>query len=342
MSSSPQSRKRPFEGENNNYGFKRFNANTGRPVLKLLVKNFVAGKLIGKGGSNLNELQTKFSLSIKISPSKEFYPGTNDRIVCIFGDIENIIRFGVYLIEDFKGDMDTEPTDIKLLISNDAAGLVIGRGGAQIKSIKSESNVSRIAMDRKDENMTGERVLTVSGEKEQVEVAFQLIMETVAGAGDKISTTNIKYPAYNEGLPTQDVSLGFSHHPSMNSHFISNDGGYGLASALTAPIAPTTSIASMFGNPLYQPQTDYKVKFYAEMEIPDHLVGTILGKSGKTALDINRNSGAKLQFSKKDEFVEGTQNRLLTITGGSSLQVQNAYSMVDGTLARMETEYRGY
>lgn len=327
MATSAESRKRPLEGDDyNSSEIKR--SIFGKPVLKFLVQNYVAGKLIGKGGSTLGELQSKYDLSIKISPSKEFYPGTSDRIVCVIGEIENIIEFGNYLI----GDTDTDATavELKLLISNDAAGFVLGKGGAQIQSIKTESKGAKIFLDKKAENLTGERVLKVLGDVTQAAAAFSLIMETVAEAKDRISNTDLKYSTQHNAFnlqPAVNNTPSFGNNtPSFGNN---NTSRHGYESAATAPMS---NYAMTHGNADYQSKSQFKVKFCAEMEIPDELVGTVLGKGGQRCLEINRSSGARLQFSKKDEFVEGTKNRLLTITGSSSSQVQKAYVMVDEAL----------
>ena len=54
-----------------------------------------------------------------------------------------------------------------------------------------------------------------------------------------------------------------------------------------------------------------------ELSIPESLIGTILGKAGRTLVEYQDISGAKIQISKKGEYVVGTRNRKVTITGKS-------------------------
>ena len=49
--------------------------------------------------------------------------------------------------------------------------------------------------------------------------------------------------------------------------------------------------------------------------VPDSYVGAILGKQGATLREITNWSGARVTVSDKNDFMEGTTNRLITITG---------------------------
>lgn len=310
-----QSRKRSSDQEDT--GSEKKRSLLGKPVLKFLVPNHVAGKLIGKGGSAIENLQSSHNLSIKISPNNEFYPGTSDRIVCGVGEIGNIIEFGNYMIGELDKDNDTSSCELKLLISNEAAGNILGKEGVQIKSIK-ESSGAKIFLDKKGENLTGERVMKILGEDAKIASAFNLIMESVADLNDKISTNNLTYPGHKKAFLNNAVDSGVANLPAS---------GFGID--MQTPFQAN-----------YQPRTSYKVKFSAEMEVPDAHVGLVLGKGGETSLKIFRSSGAKLQFSKKDDLIEGTTNRLLTITGDGAQQVQNAYIMVDQILSQVQSSER--
>ena len=56
------------------------------PLLKILIPNYAAGAIIGKGGTNIGDLQNQYGAKIRLSPSREFYPGTEERIVVLTGD----------------------------------------------------------------------------------------------------------------------------------------------------------------------------------------------------------------------------------------------------------------
>ncbi|XP_025829194.1 RNA-binding protein Nova-1-like isoform X3 [Agrilus planipennis] len=51
------------------------------------------------------------------------------------------------------------------------------------------------------------------------------------------------------------------------------------------------------------------------VEIPEVIVGAILGPGGRSLVEIQNISGANIQISKKGIFAPGTRNRIVTITG---------------------------
>jgi len=52
-----------------------------------------------------------------------------------------------------------------------------------------------------------------------------------------------------------------------------------------------------------------------EMEIPELIVGAILGLGGRALVEIQHLSGASIQISKKGTYAPGTRNRVVTISG---------------------------
>lgn len=48
----------------------------GQYFLKVLIPSYAAGSIIGKGGQTIVQLQKETGATIKLSKSKDFYPGT--------------------------------------------------------------------------------------------------------------------------------------------------------------------------------------------------------------------------------------------------------------------------
>lgn len=70
-----------------------------------------------------------------------------------------------------------------------------------------------------------------------------------------------------------------------------------------------------------------------KVEIPDSLVGRILGRQGSTITEIQNTSGCEVKFSQRGEYVAGTQNRLLFICGqtaGCKIAQQMILSKIEG------------
>lgn len=51
----------------------------GEYFLKVLIPSYAAGSIIGKGGQTIVQLQKETGATIKLSKSKDFYPGTRAR-----------------------------------------------------------------------------------------------------------------------------------------------------------------------------------------------------------------------------------------------------------------------
>lgn len=53
----------------------------GEYFLKVLIPSYAAGSIIGKGGQTIVQLQKETGATIKLSKSKDFYPGKNGQWV---------------------------------------------------------------------------------------------------------------------------------------------------------------------------------------------------------------------------------------------------------------------
>ena len=70
-----------------------------------------------------------------------------------------------------------------------------------------------------------------------------------------------------------------------------------------------------------------------QVEIPDSLVGRVLGRLGATITEIQNTSGCEVKFSQRGEYVPGTQNRLLYVCGqqaGCKIAQQLILSKIEG------------
>jgi len=249
--------------------------------------------------------------------------------------------------------------DFKLLITNIAAGLVMGKGGSTIKAIQKESG-AKINITKQDEsNVPGERLLKISGSLEQRSKACtQIIEKMVSEPRTKISNSNIRYDVYNSPLNITHPPI--SQGNMVPPHIISQQPN--MVHAITQPIpyfnnfsynyAQLTPIqdggmrySMNYGNvtngydpTYYEPKSRFKTTHLIQMEIPNSIVGAIVGKQGQMINEFTRASGAHINFSAKDEFAPGTTNRILTIKGGKN-QIQNAYMLIDQKIAQVGYQF---
>ena len=132
-----------------------------------------------------------------MSKANDFYPGTNERVCLVTGDKEAVTEvtiFGIrlncrkyfalpqvmgFLTEKVKEkpdpnsktaiDFDSKVTaerdkQIKVIVPNSTAGMIIGKGGSYIKHLK-ETSGSFIQLSQKaKDNTLPERVVTIIGD----------------------------------------------------------------------------------------------------------------------------------------------------------------------------------
>lgn len=385
------SRKRPFNDEDefsntdsrSNRDAKRQNTSQSNPLLKVLIPNYAAGAIIGKGGSNIGELQDRYGAKIRLSPSGEFYPGTEERIVIVTGEVNQIIDMNNYIIDKVLLDSreghanrgDERGHKVKIVVPNSTAGLVIGKGGATIKGLQEETKAKIVISGRDEAKVPGERIITISGNlEERIEASRHVILK-VAPDSENIANRNLTYSnasmrngsaggnfgGLDQGIPGNlsalSSMLGNLHQQTQKSNQSLLGGigqnplnamhNSGLAGQLGLGAAPV-GLSGMGNNGPQFPSggrgnnsssiiNSIKTTVSIQMEIPDILVGAILGKQGKTVHEFIQFSGAKIQFSGKTDFAPGTTDRILTIQGDLN-QTQIAYFLINQKIMQAENE----
>lgn len=212
--SSPEitdSRKRPLDGDSENGDVKRSHFSSAvEPTyhFKVLVPSMVAGAIIGKGGETIAQLQKDTGARVKMSKSHDFYPGTTERACLITGSVEGImvvldfimekIKEKPELVKPFPDGVDTKmPQDrdkqVKILVPNSTAGMIIGKGGNYIKQIKEQSG-SYVQISQKAKELSlQERCITVVGEKDNNKKACLMILQKVVDDPQSGSCPNVSY-----------------------------------------------------------------------------------------------------------------------------------------------------
>ncbi|KFO18963.1 RNA-binding protein Nova-2 [Fukomys damarensis] len=168
----------------------------GEYFLKVLIPSYAAGSIIGKGGQTIVQLQKETGATIKLSKSKDFYPGTTERVCLVQGTAEALNAVHSFIAEKVREipQAMTKPEVVnilqpqttmnpdrakqaKLIVPNSTAGLIIGKGGATVKAVMEQSG-AWVQLSQKPEGINlQERVVTVSGEPEQVHKAVSAIVQ---------------------------------------------------------------------------------------------------------------------------------------------------------------------
>lgn len=339
--------------------------------MKVLIPNHAAGSIIGKGGANIAEVQQSTGARIKLSPNNDYYPGTQERVGLIMGEVETINKMLNFVIEKIRQEppaMRLNPAmtydrerakQMKIVVPNSTAGLIIGKSGATIKCIGDQTG-ARIQVSQKNaETVPGERVIGITGSLEQVQAACAVIAAKVQEDPEHALNNNISYSSLSGNahrLSNGSSSLSFSGGGLSGAGL----GGLGFPNSGSASSNAATSnllahaallsggglgannpLLNAMGNlgPLGLSSSSSQITSTATLEltVPDELIGAVLGKQGKTINEFMQYSGAKIQVSQKGEYVPGTNNRKVVITGDLNC-AQTAHFLITQRLQQVEAE----
>ncbi|XP_008576828.1 PREDICTED: RNA-binding protein Nova-2 [Galeopterus variegatus] len=304
----------------------------GEYFLKVLIPSYAAGSIIGKGGQTIVQLQKETGATIKLSKSKDFYPGTTERVCLVQGTAEALNAVHSFIAEKVREipQAMTKPEVVnilqpqttmnpdrakqaKLIVPNSTAGLIIGKGGATVKAVMEQSG-AWVQLSQKPEGINlQERVVTVSGEPEQVHKAVSAIVQKVQEDPQSSSCLNISYanvagPVANSNPTGSPYASPADVLPAAAAASAAGGGGGPLVAAAAAAGAAGGFLTA-------EKLAAESAKELVEIAVPENLVGAILGKGGKTLVEYQELTGARIQISKKGEFLPGTRNRRVTITG---------------------------
>ncbi|VDN13032.1 unnamed protein product [Dibothriocephalus latus] len=142
--------------------------------LKILVPSIAAGAIIGKGGEAITQIQNSTGAKVKMSKANDFYPGTNERVCLIIGSTDAILQVYSYISEKIFEKPEALPRlnsdgripyerhkQVKILVPNSTAGMIIGKGGSFIKEVKDQTGAFIQVSQKSKEMSLAERCITV-------------------------------------------------------------------------------------------------------------------------------------------------------------------------------------
>jgi heterogeneous nuclear rnp K-like protein 2 len=149
--------------------------------LRALVSTKEAGIIIGKAGATIANIRNLSGVKAGVS---KVVPGVQDRVLSISGDLEPVAaayaEVARLLLETPLSDSSLPPppvgafTSIRLLISHNLMGTVIGRSGLKIKQIQDMSGARMVASKEMLPQST-ERVVEVQGSVDAIKTAVHEI-----------------------------------------------------------------------------------------------------------------------------------------------------------------------
>ncbi|XP_048134739.1 protein BTR1 isoform X1 [Rhodamnia argentea] len=287
--------------------------------IRFLVSNAAAGSVIGKGGSTITDFQSQSGARIQLSRNQEFFPGTTDRIIMISGPFDDVLKAVELILSKLLSEIhleegnDVDPrTKVRLVVPNSFCGGIIGKGGATIKSFIEESQAG-IKISPQDNNYYGlnDRLVTVTGTLDEQMRAVDLILLKLS--------EDLHYP--------QSVNVPFSYAGVYFS---------GFHGTPYTPVLPSVATAAYNGVNYGPAGGGGGGKFQNNKEersnsmtigIADEHIGLVVGRGGRNIMDISQATGARIKISDRGDFMSGTTDRKVTITG-SQRAIRAAEAMI--------------
>ncbi|KAL1889379.1 RNA binding protein, heterogenous nuclear RNP-K like protein [Sporothrix stenoceras] len=305
-------------------------------TLRAIVSSKEAGVIIGKAGKNVADLRDETGVKAGVS---KVVQGVHDRVLTITGGCEAIAKaYSIVAAALLEGvptmgmggvvqGNGTHP--IKLLISHNQMGTIIGRGGLKIKHIQDASGVRMVAQKDMLPQST-ERIVEIQGTPEGIRSAIWEICKCLVDDWQRGTGTVLYNPAVRTQSGSAPTLSGGNVSSAPSSNFNSAPrGDYGNSSRVTrtgngadfsngggAPRSNnrrSDSDAAARGPPT---QDEHGAELQTQnISIPADMVGCIIGRAGTKISEIRKTSGARISIAKAPH--DETGERMFTIMGTS-------------------------
>jgi len=295
-------------------------------TLRAIVSSKEAGVIIGKGGKNVADLRDETGVKAGVS---KVVQGVHDRVLTITGGCEAVSQaYAIVARALLEGapamgmgglvsSNGTHP--IKLLISHNQMGTIIGRQGLKIKHIQDSSGVRMVAQKEMLPQST-ERIVEVQGTPEGIQRAIWEICKCLVDDWQRGTGTVL----YNPVVRTQpgggaSQSTGTYGSPPGRSDYNTSRlmrTGNGADFSEGAPRSfgrRSDSDAAGRGPPTHDENGEEILT--QNISIPADMVGCIIGRAGSKISEIRKQSGARISIAKAPH--DETGERMFTIMGTS-------------------------
>ena len=236
-------------------------------------------------------------------------------------------------VDDGKDDADEKKRDyhvVSLLVPNAFMGAIIGKSGHRIQDIQSQTGARFVASDETLPNST-DRLLTISGTRDQVLRAFDAYLDVLYDDGEKSGSSN-------SGVSSDRRMYGhFNYEPMVGQSMLYNyrmpsSSGAGAArkrqehpssdsllqekSSTSLPQSNSKNIHSIHHHqkePLPNAAEEGGEVSTETINVPAELVGAIIGRQGRRINDLRRLSNTQISIAEKSH--DGATERQLKIAG---------------------------
>lgn len=302
-------------------------------ALRALVTTKEAGVIIGKAGKNVADLRERTGVKAGVS---KVVPGVHERVLSISGSVESIAKAYSLIISqllepEVSASSPTTPvvppshTSLRLLISHNLMGTIIGRQGMKIKAIQDASGTRMIASKDMLPQST-ERVVEVQGTAEGIgraveEIGTCLLEDWERGLGTVLYHPGAEGSSARSAPETKRAAVApstaaiTSKPKTSGAAGRTNGNGNSNAPAVSTSSPPSSppNASNTAGAPSNSSRTTAVDIRTQNISIPSDMVGCIIGRAGTKITEIRRLSGSKISIAKTPH--DETGERMFTIVG---------------------------
>lgn len=306
-------------------------------TLRAIVSSREAGVIIGKAGKNVADLREETGVKAGVS---KVVQGVHDRVLTVTGPLSGISK--AYAIVA-KGLLEGAPAmgmggtitnngthPIRLLISHNQMGTIIGRQGLKIKQIQDASGVRMVAQKEMLPQST-ERIVEVQGTPEGIEKAVWEIGKCLVDDWQRGTGTVLYNPAVRVqvgttgGLPPVTAGLSTAGGGYIGRSY--NRTGNGADFSDSRQYRSGGDINPIRNSGIPTVTEDGEEVQTQNISIPADMVGCIIGRGGSKITEIRKNSGARISIAKAPH--DDTGERMFTIMGSASANEKALYLLYE-------------
>jgi heterogeneous nuclear rnp K-like protein 2 len=278
--------------------------------IRVLIDNYEASVIIGKGGSNVKNIRAESSAFVSIL--KNDSPVSKERVLTVKGSEESIAAatklIAVLLLDAGNQRKQTDPKapepeteyGMKFLIHKFLAGAIIGKGGCIIREIQESAGV-RISLSVDPLGNSTEKTVTVTGTPDTLHAGVVRVLSQLANNPLRTGSTTILYVP-GAGVPPAAFGAPFNPYGAPPSPYGAPPSPYG------AP--PQSPYGAPYGAAPPAAQGPTKTE---KIVIPTVCAGTVIGKSGTIIRDIKNQSGTNITIA--DPEPTAPADRVVSVTG---------------------------
>lgn len=306
-------------------------------TLRAIVSSKEAGVIIGKAGKNVADLRDETGVKAGVS---KVVQGVHDRVLTVTGGLEGISKAYAIVAKGLLegapqmgmgGVISTNGTHpVRLLISHNQMGTIIGRSGLKIKHIQDVSGVRMVAQKEMLPQST-ERIVEVQGTPEGIQKAAWEIGKCLVDDWQRGTGTVLYNPAVRaevgRGAPLNNNG-GAPHAYLGNSNRSYNRTGNGADFSDNAGGSYNRRSNSDAANrgPLTTTEDGEEIQTQ-NISIPSDMVGCIIGRGGSKISEIRKSSGARISIAKAPH--DETGERMFTIMGSAGANEKALYLLYE-------------